>query len=99
MTQSKFIIFALSALASISAAQAEPVKFSALVAQKEALRLDFADASKHFFLLVHREGKADGQGPLSQASVDEERTTSFPASAASRAVIFSSRPRVETRPT
>lgn len=52
-------------------AKAEPVKFDALVAQKEALRLDFADGSKHFFLLVRREGKSEGQGPLAGASVNE----------------------------
>ncbi len=53
------------------AAHAETVKFDALVAQKEALRLDFADGSKHFFLLVHREGKSEGQGVLANASVEE----------------------------
>jgi len=52
-------------------AKAEPVKFDALVAQKEALRLDFADGSKHFFLLVRREGKSEGQGPLAGATVSE----------------------------
>ncbi len=54
-----------------SPAQAEPVKFEALVAQKEAIRLDFADTSKHFFLLVRREGKSEGQGPLAGAIVQE----------------------------
>lgn len=52
-------------------AKAEPVKFDALVAQKEALRLDFADGTKHFFLLVHRQGKAEGDGPLAGAAVNE----------------------------
>jgi len=51
--------------------QAEPVKFEALVAQKEAIRLDFADASKHFFSLVRREGRSEGQGPLAGATVQE----------------------------
>jgi hypothetical protein len=55
----------------ISVSTAEPVKFNALVAQKEAIRLDFADASKHFFLLVRREGKSEGQGPLAGAAVQE----------------------------
>jgi hypothetical protein len=55
----------------MSAAWAEPVKFDALVAQKEAIRLDFADNSKHFFLLVRREGKSEGQGPLAGATVQE----------------------------
>src|SRR3712207_6271061 len=54
-----------------SLAQAEPVKFEALVAQKEAIRLDFADPSKRFFLMVRREGKTEGQGPLAGATVQE----------------------------
>jgi hypothetical protein len=54
-----------------SLARAEPVKFEALVAQKEAIRLDFADASKRFFLMVRREGKSEGQGPLAGARVQE----------------------------
>ncbi|MGD9924935.1 MAG: hypothetical protein AB7V13_26320 [Pseudorhodoplanes sp.] len=54
-----------------SAVQAEPVKFDALVAQKQAIRLDFVDASKRFFLLVRREGKTEGQGPLAGANVQE----------------------------
>ncbi len=54
-----------------TSACAEPVKFDALVAQKEAIKLDFADASKHFFLLVRREGKSSGQGPLGDAAVQE----------------------------
>jgi len=58
-------------LASAAQAQAEPVKFEALVAQKEAIRLDFADASKRFFLLVRREGMTEGQGPLAGAKVQE----------------------------
>lgn len=55
----------------VSMARAEPVKFDALVTQKEALRLDFADNTKHFFLLVRREGKSEGQGPLAGAVVQE----------------------------
>jgi hypothetical protein len=51
--------------------QAEPVKFEALVAQKEAIRLDFADASKRFFLMIRREGKSEGEGPLANATVQE----------------------------
>ena len=54
-----------------SIARAEPVKFDALVVHKEAIRLDFADKSKHFFLLVRREGKTEGQGPLAGALVQE----------------------------
>ena len=57
--------------AAMSAAQAEIVKFEAPVSQKEAIKLDFADGSKHFFLLVRREGKSEGQGPLADANVTE----------------------------
>lgn len=57
--------------AAMSAAQAETVKFEAPVSQKEAIRLDFVDGSKHFFLLVRREGKSEGQGPLANANVTE----------------------------
>lgn len=66
------IIAALAApLLCAAAAQAEPVTFEALVAQKEAIRLDFADASKRFFLLVRREGKSTGEGPLAGITVQE----------------------------
>jgi len=58
-------------LAAVSSAEAEPVEFEALVAQKEAIRLDFADASKHIFLLVRREGRSESQGPLAGATVQE----------------------------
>ena len=58
-------------LIAASFVQAEPVKFDAVVAQKEAIRLDFADASKRFFLMVRREGKTEGQGPLAGAAVQE----------------------------
>jgi hypothetical protein len=67
----KLALAAVLMTGAVSVAQAEPVKFEALVAQKEALKLDFADGSKHFFLLVHREGKSEGQGPLAGAVVDE----------------------------
>jgi hypothetical protein len=67
----KFALFAGILASATTMARAEPVKFEALVAQKEALRLDFADKSQHFLLLVHREGKSEGQGPLAGATVHE----------------------------
>jgi len=67
----KLILVAALVAGAASMARAEPVKFDALVAQKEAFKLDFADGSKHFFLLVHREGKSEGQGPLAGATVNE----------------------------
>jgi hypothetical protein len=54
-----------------SLAHAEPVKFEALVSQKEAIRLDFTDPSKRFFLMVRREGRSEGHGPLAGATVQE----------------------------
>lgn len=62
---------ATALLAATTLVQAEPVKFEALVAQKEAIRLDFTDASKRFFLMVRRDGKSEGQGPLAGATVRE----------------------------
>jgi hypothetical protein len=50
---------------------AAPVKIEAVVAPKEQIRLDFADGSKHFVLMVKREGKAAGEGVLNGASVTE----------------------------
>lgn len=65
------VVVAMPLLLAGSLAQAESVKFEALVAQKEAIRLDFGDASKRFFLMVRREGKSEGQGALAGANVQE----------------------------
>ncbi len=55
----------------LAAAQAEPMKVEAVLTPKEQMRLNFEDGSKHFVLLVRREGKAEGSGPLNGASVTE----------------------------
>ena len=70
-TTFKSAVAIATVLGASQVATAAPVKFEAAVSQKEAIKLDFADGTKHFFLLVHREGKSDGQGPLAGASVDE----------------------------
>jgi hypothetical protein len=67
----RLVVIAVIGGGTTSIALAESVKFDALVTQKEALRLDFADSSKHFFLLVRREGKSEGQGVLADATVQE----------------------------
>ncbi|MER9893781.1 hypothetical protein NKJ40_17185 [Mesorhizobium sp. M0119] len=67
----KLVVIAVIGAGMTSFAGAEPVKFDALVTQKEAIRLDFADASKHFFLLVLREGKSESQGALAGTAVQE----------------------------
>src|SRR6266851_10087910 len=67
----KLALVAAVVAGAASIAQAESVKFDALVAEKEAVRLTFADTSKHLFALVRREGKSEGQGPLAGATVQE----------------------------
>lgn len=53
---------------SVSAAS---VKVEAVMTPKEQIKMDFADGSKHFVLMVRREGKATGQGLFSGAAVTE----------------------------
>ena len=53
------------------AALAEPVKLEAALAPKEQIKLDFADGSKQFVLMIRREGKASGDGPLAGTTVTE----------------------------
>lgn len=50
---------------------AAPMKIEAVLTPKEQIRLDFVDGSKHFVLMVKREGKAIGQGPLGGTEVTE----------------------------
>lgn len=68
LTASLLVLIAAALAAPV---HAEAVKFEAVVVQKEAIRLDFADASKHFLLMVRREGKSEGQGPLANTAVQE----------------------------
>lgn len=63
---------ALSFLAAgLASASAEPLRIEAVMSPKEQIRLDFQDASKHFVLMVRREGTSKGTGLLSGASVVE----------------------------
>lgn len=57
--------------AGVSPAVASPMRVEAVVAPKEQIRLDFADGSGHFVLMVKREGKAAGSGPLAGSAVTE----------------------------
>lgn len=52
-------------------AAAEMVRIEAVMSPKEQIKLDFADGSKHFVLLVRREGTAEGSGPFAGAAVAE----------------------------
>ena len=62
---------ALLATLAAGAAHAEQIQMEAVMTPKQSIRLDFADASKHFVLMVQREGKATGSGPLTGAQVTE----------------------------
>lgn len=69
----KLLLTAIAAAmltASLPGSAAE-ISVKAVMVPKEQMRLDFADGSKHFLLMVRREGKATGTGPLAGASVTE----------------------------
>jgi hypothetical protein len=55
----------------VAAASAAPMKVEALLNPEQQIRLDFADASKHFVMMVKRGGKASGSGPLAGTAVTE----------------------------
>jgi hypothetical protein len=52
-------------------ALAADMAVKAVMSPKEQIRMEFADGSKHFLLMVKREGKAQGSGPLNGAAVTE----------------------------
>ncbi len=64
------VAFAICCAAPLPALAAD-IALNAVMTPKEQLRLDFADGSKHFLLMVKREGKAQGSGPLNGAAVTE----------------------------
>jgi hypothetical protein len=68
-------IFVVGLVAGLSWTGAEAVadamRIEAVMSPKEQIKLDFKDGSKHFVLLVRREGKAEGSGPLAGGSVVE----------------------------
>ena len=55
----------------LGTAQAEAVKVEAVMSPKQQMKIDFKDGSGHFVLMVQREGKAEGSGPLDGAMVTE----------------------------
>jgi len=52
-------------------AGAAALRVEAVMRPKEQIRLDFEDGSRHFVLLVRREGKAEGEGLFDGADVVE----------------------------
>jgi len=69
----KFLSIAvtIAGLAWAGAGISAPMNIEAVMSPTEQIRLDFADGSKHFVLMVRREGKASGNGPLAGAGVTE----------------------------
>ena len=67
----RILTFALALSAAAVPALAETMHIEAVMTPKQQMQLDFKDGSKHFVLLVRREGKAEGGGPLAGASVVE----------------------------
>ena len=65
-----FAVAALAVAAPASVA-AENVSVKAVMVPKESMKMNFHDGSKHFVLLVRREGKAEGQGVLAGVDVTE----------------------------
>jgi hypothetical protein len=65
------IVSAVIAVLSPAALAAEVVAIKAVMAPKESMRMDFQDGSKHFVLLVRREGKSEGEGALGGTDVTE----------------------------
>ncbi len=71
MTYFRNQIVAVCCLVWPLAAAAEPVSVNVVLSTTESIKMDFADGSKHFVLLVRREGTAEGEGVLNGASVVE----------------------------
>lgn len=67
----KTTALALSAALVSASATAEPVSVEAVMAPTDALKMEFADGSKHFVLMVRREGVAKGSGAFDRAKVVE----------------------------
>jgi hypothetical protein len=71
ITMRRIVTLMLALSATAVPALAETMHVEAVMAPKQQMQLDFKDGSKHFVLLVRREGKAEGSGPLAGASVVE----------------------------
>lgn len=69
----RFVIAAALAivLAGPSSASADTVSVEAVLSPTDTIRMDFKDGSKHFVVMVRREGTAEGQGAFAGAKVIE----------------------------
>ncbi len=64
-------LLAFTMLVALSPANAEEISVQAVMVPQEMIRMDFGDGSKHFVLMVRREGKSEGTSALAGASVSE----------------------------
>lgn len=64
-------LMAFATMTFLSSANAETVSLQAVMVPQETIRMDFGDGSKHFVLMVRREGKSEGTSALADASVSE----------------------------
>lgn len=71
MNLRKLSLIVTMATIPLGSALAEPLKLEAVMTPKEKIQLDFADGSKHFLLMVRREGNASGTSLLNGAKVVE----------------------------
>lgn len=55
----------------LGTASAAEFDLKAVMSPQQQMQLDFADGTHHFLLMVRREGKAVGTGPLAGANVTE----------------------------
>jgi hypothetical protein len=65
------LALAAISLAGTWQANAEPVNIEAVMVPTQSMRMDFADGTKHFVLMVRREGAATGEGIFAGAKVIE----------------------------
>jgi hypothetical protein len=67
------LVFAAAAaiVLQFGVASADALKVEAVMTPKDKIQLDFADGSKHFMLMVRREGDAKGTGLLNGTKVVE----------------------------
>ncbi len=60
-----------AAIATSSLIQAADLSISAVMTPKQSMKMNFEDGTKHFVLLVNREGTATGTGALADSKVSE----------------------------
>ncbi len=65
------LVGAIALICAANSARADAAHIEAVMSPKESMQLDFQDGTKHFVLMVRREGQASGAGLLNDAKVVE----------------------------